>query len=259
MDRYGLLGYPLGHSFSRQYFLEKFEKEGIEADFKNFEFAQAQDMLKAVASDHSLKGFAITIPHKEHIIPFLDECDKAIDHIGAVNCVKVIREGDNFSLKGYNTDVIGFKASLKSLLQPQHKKALILGTGGASKAVAYVLHQLGIRYEVVSRRKSVTTLCYDDISPEKMQSVQLVVNTTPLGMSPKVDSCPQLPYEAVTSQHYFYDLIYNPEETLFLQKAKAQGAITKSGLDMLELQAEANWKIWNSDYDAKDWSIAFKN
>lgn len=259
MDTYGLLGYPLGHSFSRRFFLSKFEAENIEAAFENFELETAQEMLDVIKSRPDLKGFAITIPHKESILPFLDQCDKAIDHIGAVNCVKIKRDGENFSLKGYNTDVIGFEKSFMEFYKPEYKNALILGTGGASKAVAYVMHKLGIKYEVVSRRKTLTTLCYEDISAEKMKDVQVVINTTPLGMYPKVDNCPQLPYEAINDSHYFYDLVYNPEETLFLKNAKEQGAAVKAGLDMLELQAEENWLIWSTDYDAAQWGVEIKN
>ena len=259
MNIYGILGYPLGHSFSRKFFLNKFEKENISADFQNFELENAQDILNIIQNRIELKGFCVTIPHKEHIIPFLDECDRAIDHIGAVNCVKIIREGKDFKLKGYNTDVMGFEESFKEYLKPHQKKALILGTGGASKAVAYIMRQLGISYEVVSRNKTLTTLCYEDITAGKLQEVQIVINTTPLGMYPNIDTCPGIPYEAVNTSHYFYDLVYNPLETLFLQKAKEQGATTKAGMDMLELQAEKNWLIWTTDYDASRWSIEIKN
>ncbi len=259
MDIYGLLGYPLGHSFSRKFFLEKFDKEGIEAGFENFELETAKEMLDVIDSRVDLKGFAITLPHKENIIPFLDECDKAIDHIGAVNCVKIKRDGESFTMKGYNTDIIGFEKSFREFLKPEHNNALILGTGGASKAVAYVMHKLGIKYEVVSRRKTLTTLCYEDITPEKLAEVQVVINTTPLGMHPKVETCVDLPYEAVNEKHYFYDLVYNPLETLFLKKAKEQGAATKAGMDMLELQAEENWLIWSTDYDEIQWRVEMKN
>lgn len=246
MHKYGLLGYPLGHSFSRKFFLDKFEKEGIKASFDNYELEDAADMKAAVLAEPDLKGFAITIPHKQNVLALLNETDEAIDKIGAVNCVKIDRSGEGVYLKGYNTDVIGFEESFKEFLQPQHKKALILGTGGASKAVEFVLEKLGIEYDMVSRKKTATSLCYEDITPELLAERQVVVNTTPLGMYPKVDGVPALPYEAVNANHYFYDLVYNPVETLFLKKAKDQGATVKCGMDMLELQAEANWKIWNS-------------
>ncbi len=245
MNKYGLLGYPLGHSFSRKFFLDKFEKEKINAVFENFEFEKAEEMIETIKVNPELQGFAITIPHKQNIIPLLNETDAAIGRIGAVNCVRVSRDNTKIHLKGYNTDVIGFEESFKEYLKPSHQKALILGTGGASLAVKYVLENLGLSYEVVSRRKTATTLCYEDITPEKMCEVQVIINTTPLGMYPKVDTCPHLPYESVTANHYFYDLVYNPLETLFLTKAKEQGATIKAGMDMLELQAEANWKIWN--------------
>lgn len=245
MDKYGLLGYPLGHSFSRKFFMDKFDKENIAAEFVNYELEEVTAMKEIIKKTPELKGFAITIPHKKDIIPLLDETDNAIDKIGAVNCVKVSRTGESILLKGYNTDVIGFEDSFKPFLQPSHKKALILGTGGASLAVRYVLEKLGVEYELVSRRKTYKTLFYNDINADMMSQVQIIVNTTPLGMYPHVAACPELPYESVNSNHYFYDLVYNPKETLFLSKAKAQGATIKAGMDMLELQAEANWKIWN--------------
>ncbi|MDA3853378.1 MAG: shikimate dehydrogenase [Bacteroidales bacterium] len=247
MNRYGLLGYPLGHSFSKKYFLDKFKEEGIEARFENFEFEYASDMEGVILGMSELKGFAITIPHKQSVLDLLDETDDAIEAIGAVNCVKIDRSPGRISLKGYNTDVIGFEESFKEFLKPSHHKALVLGTGGASKAVEYVLSKLGISYEMVSRTKTKTSLCYEDITAAKMAEVQVIINTTPLGMYPKVETCPALPYASLTSEHYCYDLVYNPEETLFLTKAKANGAAIKSGMDMLELQAEANWRIWNED------------
>lgn len=177
----------------------------------------------------------------------LDETDDAIDEIGAVNCVKIDRGAGRISLKGYNTDVIGFEESFKEFLKPSHKKALVLGTGGASKAVEFVLNKLGISYEMVSRTKTEETLCYEDITSDKIADIQVVINTTPLGMYPHLETCPALPYDAFTPSHYCYDLVYNPVETLFLTKAKDKGATIKSGMDMLELQAEANWRIWNSE------------
>lgn len=247
MNKYGLLGYPLGHSFSKKYFLDKFNKENIEASFENFEFEYASEMEGIILGMSELKGFAITIPHKQGILGLLDETDDAIDAIGAVNCVKIDRSPGRISLKGYNTDVIGFEESFKEFLKPSHKKALILGTGGASKAVEYVLMKLGITYEMVSRTKTETSLCYEDITAAKIDDVQLIINTTPLGMYPKIETCPTLPYTCLTPDHYCYDLVYNPSETLFLSKAKAEGSATKSGMDMLEFQAEANWRIWNED------------
>lgn len=246
MNKYGLLGYPLGHSFSRKFFLNKFKEEGIEADFDNYELESASDMEGIILGNSDLKGFAITIPHKQSVIEMLDETDDAIDSIGAVNCVKIDRYAGQVSLKGYNTDAIGFEESFKEFLKPTHKKALVLGTGGASKAVEFVLTKLGIEYEMVSRTKTETILCYEDITTEKIGEVQVIVNTTPLGMKPKIDTCPDLPYSSLTAQHYCYDLVYNPEETLFLSQAKEQGAAIKCGMDMLEIQAEANWHIWNS-------------
>lgn len=246
MKQFGLLGYPLGHSFSKKYFDKKIIEEGIDASFNNYELESADDLVEIIENTPTLMGFAITIPHKENVIALLDEQDAAIAAIGAVNCVKINREDGRAVLKGYNTDIIGFERSFCEFLKPEQKLALILGTGGASKAVAYVLAQLNIEYQIVSRRRGDNQISYEDVSPEMMQKVAIVVNTTPLGMYPKVDACPDLPYESITSSHYFYDLVYNPIETLFLKKAKERGAIVKAGMDMLELQAEANWDIWNA-------------
>ncbi len=245
MKKYGLLGFPLGHSFSKKYFEGKFQREHIMAQFDNLELEKAEDVVSLIAKDPELMGFAVTIPHKETIIALLDEKDEAIVKIKAVNCVKVIRQDGAFKLKGYNTDVIGFEESFKMLLQSHHKNALILGTGGASKAVAFVLHKLNITYQIVSRHKSEGILDYADITPEVLKNTSIVINTTPLGMYPHTDTCPDLPYSEINASHYFYDLVYNPAETLFLAKAKEQGATVKAGMDMLELQAEANWVIWN--------------
>lgn len=246
MKQFGLLGYPLGHSFSKKYFDKKIKSEGLEACFNNYELASVQDFKEVIASTPALMGFAVTIPHKENVLEMLDEQDEAIAVIGAVNCVKVRKQGDKTILKGYNTDVIGFELSFRAFLKTEHNRALVLGTGGAAKAVAYVLRKLNIDYKIVSRHKEGEQLCYEDVTPELLRQTPVVINTTPLGMYPKVDSCPNLPYEAINSSHYFYDLVYNPLETLFLKKAKQQGATVKAGMDMLELQAEANWDIWNA-------------
>ena len=245
MKQYGLLGYPLGHSFSKRYFDKKIKQEEDDARFNNYELERALDIKEIIASTPDLKGFAVTIPHKENIITILDEEDATIAAIGAVNCVKVIQKDNHYVLKGYNTDVIGFEFSFREYLQDNQKSALVLGTGGASKAVEFVLKKLGISYQIVSRQRGNGRISYEDVSLKLLKNTQIVINTTPLGMYPKIDSCPELPYDAVGASHYFYDLVYNPEETLFLQKAKQQGASVKSGMDMLELQAEANWKIWN--------------
>ncbi len=245
MSKYGLLGYPLGHSFSKRFFLKKFEREGITAAFENFEFKDVSAMEGIILGMPDLKGFAVTLPHKQKILEVLNETDEAVEEIGAVNCVKITRSGGCITLKGYNTDVIGFQQSFEEFLKKEHQSALVLGTGGASKAVLYVLKKRGIAYDLVSRTKTSETICYEDITKERLKNTPLVINATPLGMHPQVKTCPDLPYESVTSDHYFYDLVYNPRETLFLKKAKAQGAVTKNGGDMLELQAEANWKIWN--------------
>lgn len=242
---FGLVGYPLGHSFSAKYFSDKFEKEGIDAKYLNFEM---QDILEIerILSDHkNLVGFNITIPHKTNIFPYLSEIDQEAKAIGAVNVVKTIQTDKGIQLKGFNSDVIGFEKSLKPQLQPSHKKALIFGTGGASKAVVYALQKLGISYKFVSRTPSSQQFTYADITPEVMEEYTLLINCTPLGMSPKTELCPEIPYKFITSNHYLYDLIYNPEETLFLKNGAKQGAVTKNGLEMLHLQAEAAWEIWN--------------
>lgn len=246
MKEFGLLGYPLGHSFSKKYFDKKINDENVEACFNNYELEDAVMMSEFVEKSPDLKGFAITLPHKEAVIALLNEQDEAIDAIGAVNCVKVDRIDGKPFLKGYNTDVIGFELSFREFLKPEHRSALVLGTGGAAKAVKFVLKKLNIDFKVVSRQKTEEHLCYEDITPELLKNTSIIINTTPLGMYPKIENCPLLPYEALDESHYCYDLVYNPLETLFLKKAKAQGAAIKAGMDMLELQAEANWEIWNA-------------
>ena len=219
MQKYGLIGYPLKHSFSIGYFKE----------------------------NPNLCGLNVTIPYKEQVIPFLDELDKDTAKIGAVNVIKIIRQAKGkVKLVGYNSDIIGFTQSIEPLLQPHHKKALILGTGGASKAVYHGLANLGIESVFVSRiKKDPDFLTYEELTPEIMQEHTVIVNCTPVGMYPKVDFCPNIPYEQLTPNHLLYDLLYNPNETLFMKKGEAQGAVTKNGLEMLLLQAFAAWEIWN--------------
>ncbi len=238
---YGLIGYPLTHSFSPAFFAEKFEKEGIEASYSLFPISSINELPALLANDSCLRGLNVTIPYKQAVLPYLHTIDTAAVHTGAVNCID-IRNG---IVTGYNTDIIGFRQSLQPLLQPQHTHALILGTGGASLAVKYVLDKLGIVYQSVSRTKSEHTRAYEDLAEETVAGHTLIINTTPAGMYPDVDSCPPLPYHAISSQHLLYDLVYNPEETLFLAKGKTQGATVKNGLEMLQLQAEASWDIWN--------------
>ena len=246
MKKYGLIGYPLGHSFSKNFFNEKFHSENIDAEYVNFEIPTINDFMQVIEENPNLCGLNVTIPYKEQVIPFLDELDKDTAKIGAVNVIKIVRlPKGKVKLVGYNSDIIGFTQSIEPLLQSHHKKALILGTGGASKAVYHGLNNLGIESTFVSRtKKNNKFLTYEELTPEVMASHTVIVNTTPVGMFPKVDFCPNIPYEQLTSDHLLYDLLYNPNETLFMKKGQAQGAITKNGLEMLLLQAFAAWEIW---------------
>ena len=246
MDKYGLIGYPLGHSFSIGYFNEKFHNEGINAKYENFELASIDDLPEVIDSNPELKGLNVTIPYKEKVLNYLTTVSPEARAIGAVNVIKVIHKGNDVELKGYNSDVIGFTQSIEPLLERYHKKALILGTGGASKAVDYGLKSLGLETVKVSRYERPDTTQYDKITPEVIQEYNVIVNCTPLGMYPKTSSCPDLPYEAMDSHTLLYDLIYNPDETMFMKKGKAQGATVKNGLEMLLLQAFASWELWHS-------------
>lgn len=246
---YGLLGYPLGHSFSKNYFNDKFAAEGIDAEYINFEIPSITD-LKEVLDDHpELSGLNVTIPYKEQVMPYLDALDPEAEAIGAVNVIKILRsdsvDDDDFELIGYNSDVVGFRNSLSPLLTPERKNALILGTGGAAKAVRQGLISLGVEPVYVSRTARDGMLTYDDLTPEVMAEYKVIVNTTPLGMYPKVDACPPIPYEFLTPGHLLYDLIYNPDVTTFMKKGRAHGAEVKNGLEMLLLQAFESWRIWN--------------
>ena len=242
---YGLLGYPLVHSFSQNYFNQKFESENIDAEYINFEIPDVGMLMEVVAENENLNGLNVTIPYKEQVIPFLDEIDPAASEVGAVNVIKFIRGKDGLRLKGYNSDIIGFTDSIKSLLKPHHQSALVLGTGGAAKAVSYSLRKLGLEVQLVSRRKSANTLVYEELTKNDLKTHKVIVNTTPLGMYPNVDTCPDIPYRYLTSQHLCYDLIYNPDETLFLKNSRLAGAQVKNGLEMLLLQAFAAYSIWN--------------
>lgn len=238
---YGIIGHPLLQTFSPGYFNDKFERLGLTDSYHKFPL-DSIDELKAVLLAHpELKGLNVTIPYKEAVIPFLDELHDTAREIGAVNTIR-IRHG---KLKGYNTDVTGFRDSLQPLLQSQHTQALILGTGGAAKAVAYVLKQLHIAYRFVSRTPDEGGLSYAMLDPKIIEEHRLIINTTPLGMAPEVNDAPAIPYEYLGTAHLLYDLIYNPAETLFLLRGKEKGTMTKNGYDMLIGQAEAAWKIWN--------------
>ncbi|MFD0940530.1 shikimate dehydrogenase family protein [Pedobacter boryungensis] len=247
MRTFGLIGFPLSHSFSKKFFSEKFENEKIaDCSYELFPIENTNDIQDLIAANPSLCGLNVTIPHKVNVIPFLNEIDDAAEEIGAVNCISINQNDDKLKLRGYNTDAYGFSESLKPLLEKHHQKALIFGDGGAAKAVKYVLNQLGISYLVVVRNPAPNAILYSAITKEILNEYTILINTTPLGMLPNLDSYPPIPYQFLTAQHLAYDLVYNPEETEFLKKAKNQGAKIKNGLEMLFLQAERSWYIWNS-------------
>ncbi|NBL65353.1 shikimate dehydrogenase [Flavobacterium sp. NST-5] len=240
---FGLIGKQIAYSFSPKYFKEKFNSLGLtDYEYQNFDLPEIDLLPEIVKDNPNLKGLNVTIPYKETVMPLLDKISKKATEIGAVNTIRFTRKN---KLKGYNTDFYGFKKSLKPLLEPHHKKALILGTGGASKAVAFALKELDILYTFASREGSANNISYQLINATTFDNHQIIINCTPLGTSPNVDAFPPLPYEFFTAKHLAYDLIYNPEETIFLKKAKKRGAKIKNGLEMLELQAEKAWRIWN--------------
>lgn len=240
MDKYGLIGYPLVHSFSISYFNEKFKNEGIDAVYENYEIPTIEQFPEIIDTNPQLRGLNVTIPYKEKVIGYLDAISPEANEIGAVNVIKITHKGKKVILKGYNSDVIGFTRSIEPLLDSFHKQALILGTGGASKAIEFGLKSLGLKTMKVSRSVKPGTIRYQDITPEMMKDWNVIINCTPCGMYPHSDECPQLPYEAMDSHTLLYDLIYNPDETLFMKNGKANGAIVKNGLEMLLLQAFAS-------------------
>ncbi|MFC7444482.1 shikimate dehydrogenase family protein [Mesoflavibacter profundi] len=244
MRKFGLIGRNISYSFSQNYFSIKFKDENIlDATYQNFDIQSINQFKKEILATDHLAGLNVTIPFKEEIIPLLDKIDKKAKKIGAVNTIKITKKGKT---KGYNTDCYGFKKSLKPLLKKQHKNALILGTGGASKAIAYVLKQLNIDYKFVSRTASNNAdYTYTDLNQELINNHQIIINCTPVGTYPKVNHAPDIPYQFITSNHILYDLIYNPSTTLFLQEGKNKGATIINGYDMLVFQAEKAWKIWN--------------
>lgn len=246
MNRYGLIGFPLSHSFSQSYFANKFQLEGITGCvYENFPLQDIQAINKLLAGTPDLKGLNVTIPHKEKVLPFLSGKNEIVKAIGACNCIKVNGE----QLIGFNTDAVGFEQSFLKHLQNQHKKALILGEGGAAKAVAYVLEKLGIQFLYVVRKGNTDSrkILFKDLSDAVIQSHTVIINSTPVGMYPNIHDCPEINYDMITREHYLYDLIYNPEKTLFLQKGEEKGAVVKNGSEMLVLQAEESWRIWNED------------
>lgn len=248
MKTLGLIGYPLSHSFSKKYFEEKFAKEKISGyTYELYPIKSIDEFPALLDKEKELLGLNVTIPYKESVIPFLDELDETAQEIGAVNCIKISGE----KLKGYNTDAFGFRQSLRPFLDLNHTKALIFGTGGASKAVAYVLKQWDIPFWFVGRSKKdmPNYLTYSEVNETVISACKLLVNTTPLGTFPNVNICIDIPYSAISDKHLAYDLVYNPAETLFLQKAKAQGALISNGYNMLCFQAEEAWKIWTKGDD----------
>lgn len=244
--RFGLIGYPLSHSFSRKFFSNKFSDEGIDAEYQNYEIENIDLLPEIITADPDLKGLNVTIPYKEQVIKLLDKVDEAAAEIKAVNTIKIIRNEDHVFLEGYNTDIIGFRDSIKPLLQKYHHKALILGTGGASKAIIKVLTDLGIETIIVSRNPQYKgEISYNDLDEDILENYKVIVNTTPIGTFPKVEGCPAIPFEYINEQHLLYDLVYNPSLTEFLNQGQLRGASIKNGLEMLHLQALASWEIWN--------------
>lgn len=242
MRRFGLIGYPLSHSFSRKYFTEKFKKEGLEDHvYDLFPIASIDELPRVIADNKDLVGLNVTIPYKQQVLKYLN-ASNIPEGVQACNCIKI----ENGKLTGNNTDILGFEKSFSAPLQPHHKRALVLGNGGATAAVVFVLKKLNIPYEIVSRKKhGDSTLTYNDITEEVIKAHTIIINSTPLGTFPAVDEAAPIPYHAVTSKHYLFDLIYNPDKTLFLKKGEEQGALIKNGYDMLVIQAEESWNIWN--------------
>ena len=243
MKRYGLIGYPLTHSLSQQYFTQKFTEEGIEdCVYDRFSIPAIGDLHDILNKHPDLCGFNITIPYKKEVLAFLTERSKAVEEVGACNCVKIL----DGNLIGYNTDVIGFENSLIPFLKPIHNKALVLGTGGAALAIVYVLQKLGIDFSYVSRTVTSGQFAYNDLDASVMESHTLIINTTPLGMFPNIEACPAIPYDLLTPEHHLFDLTYNPAVSTFLTKGKQMGATIQNGQQMFVEQAEQSWRIWNS-------------
>jgi len=248
MKRYGLIGYPLTHSFSKRFFSEKFSHEKTDASYENFEIDTIEKFPGIIKDNPELVGLNVTIPYKEQVIRFLDDLNESAREIGAVNTVKITRTASGTFLKGFNTDTYGFDTSLSPLLKTHHKKALILGTGGASKAIKYVLDKKNISYISASIEElKKGEIRYEDIDSTIMKEYLLIINATPLGTYPKTGTCPAIPYELITSGHLLFDLVYNPEETLFMANGKERGATVKNGYEMLLQQALKSYEIWNSE------------
>lgn len=248
MEKYGLIGFPLKHSFSRKFFTEKFADESIDAEYLNFEIPSIDLLPQIVASNPDLRGLNVTIPYKEKVIAYLDELDPQAQEIGAVNVIRIDRRGEKTRLIGYNSDLVGFQNSIAPYIRPEiHQKALILGTGGASKAVRCGLQNLGLETKYVSRRAAEGQFSYNDLNKDILDQYKVIVNSTPLGTFPNVDEAPKIPYDLLGDENLLFDLVYNPEETKFLRLGKVNNAKTKNGSEMLKLQALAAWKIWNNE------------
>lgn len=259
MKLFGLIGYPLSHSFSKKFFTEKFEKQHIrETEYHLFPIEHISQLPALLNKHPNLCGLNVTIPYKLHVMKYLDWMEENAIRAGAVNCIRITAEspvtaafsgevgirGHNFRLEGFNTDMYGFEMSLRPLLKSRHHQALVLGDGGAARAIKCVLDNLNINYKVVTRRAVEGNLLFKDLTPWHMEEYPLIINTTPLGTAPNVDECPPIPYEAITHRNLLYDLVYNPEKTLFLKKGEEHGAVIKNGYEMLVLQAEKSWEIW---------------
>jgi len=244
MKVYGIIGYPLGHSFSKNYFTEKFAREGItDCSYEVFPIKTIDEFKDLLSQNPLLQGLNITIPHKQSVVQYLDDTTNLPDTLRACNCIKIV----NGKLTGFNTDIIGFERSLQTKLQSHHTQALVLGNGGAAAAVKFVLNKLNIAFTIVSRKKlNEHDLAYAELNESIIKKHLLIINTTPLGTFPSVDECPDIPYQYLTSKHFLYDLVYNPGKTLFLQKGEEKGAIIKNGYDMLVIQAEESWRIWTN-------------
>jgi len=263
MKLYGLIGFPLSHSFSKKFFTEKFEREKIvDCKYELFPIEHISELIPLLRKHRDLCGLNVTVPHKINVLKYLDWIEHNARNAGAVNCIRITEEspvmaaftgevgikGHDFRLEGYNTDIYGFENSLKPLLKNRHDQALVLGDGGAARAVKCVLDNLGVTFKCVTRRSAPGNILFSELNARHIKDHLLIINTTPVGMSPNVDECPPIPYEAITDDHLLYDLIYNPEETLFLKKGAEQGATVKNGHEMLVLQAERSWEIWNTKY-----------
>ncbi|REJ83504.1 MAG: shikimate dehydrogenase [Bacteroidetes bacterium] len=247
MKKYGLFGYPLEHSYSKKFFTEKFMREDRDdCVFENYESKDIYDLKKIIHENPNLMGLNITLPFKQDVIPMLDQLDDISQKIGAVNTIRILRQDHGkFELHGFNTDAWGFELAIRPILRPHHRRALILGTGGSAKAVSFVFRKLNIEHFFVTREESRFHYSYADLNQNAMKAFQVIVNTTPLGMYPDIDSCPNIPYEFLTHKNLCFDLIYNPAQTKFLERSKEAGAFIHNGFRMLRLQAEKSWEIWN--------------